>query len=125
MKRLLIFTLLFPPLVLAVFVAPMGRDFLEIGFLFWMLGFAYLWALVPAWLTAGVDWALSAKPIYLRLVATVVVASIMAVLTARSLGQQGEVVYFGLMGAIPAAVCSLLSGMMSRQERRDRDGLVA
>jgi hypothetical protein len=57
----------------------------------------------------GVDWALSAKPLYLRLVATMIVAAIMAVLTARYLGQQGEVLTFGAMGAIPAVVCSWLS----------------
>jgi hypothetical protein len=72
MKRFLIFTVLFPPLVLVVFIVPdlvSDRDFAEIGLLFWMLGFAYLLAVIPAWLTAGVDWALSAKPLYLRLVA--------------------------------------------------------
>ena len=65
MKRFLIFTVLFPPLALAVFISPDGipdRDFLEIGLLFWMSGYAYLFAVIPAWLTAGVDWALSAKP---------------------------------------------------------------
>ena len=38
-----------------------------------------------------------------------IVAAIMAVLTARYLGQQGEVLTFGAMGAIPAVVCSWLS----------------
>ena len=113
MKRFLIFTVLFPPLALAVFLTPdqvFRREIPEIGFVFWAMGFAYLIAVIPAWLTAGVDWALSAKPIYLRLVATVVAAAIFSVLTARYLGQRGEFLYFGLMGAIPAAVCSLLSG---------------
>ena len=81
MKRFLIFTVLFPPLALVVFVAPDviggSRDFLEIGLLVWMSGFAYLFAVIPAGLTAGVDWALSAKPFYLRLVATMAVAAIM------------------------------------------------
>jgi hypothetical protein len=47
MKRFLIFTVLFPPLVLVVFIVPdlvSDRDFAEIGLLFWMLGFAYLLA---------------------------------------------------------------------------------
>jgi hypothetical protein len=76
-----------------------------------MLGYAYLFAVVPAWLTAGADWVLSAKPFYLRLVATMVAAAILAELTARYLGQdmQGEVLTIGLIGAIPAAVCSWLS----------------
>jgi len=55
------------------------------GLLSWMLGYAYLIAVIPAWLTAGVDWALSAKPFYLRLVATMAVAAILTELTARYL----------------------------------------
>jgi len=111
--RLLIFTVLFPPLVLLVFIAPDAistRDFMEAGLLLWMLAWAYTVAVVPAWLTAGVDWALSAMPLYLRLVATMGVAAILAVLSARyGFGQKGEYLYFGSMGAVPAAVCSWLS----------------
>jgi len=121
MKRFLIFTALFPPLALLVFIAPdaiSSRDFLEIGLLFWMLGYAYLIAVIPAWLTAGVDGALFAKPFYLRLVVTTAVAAILAELTARYLGQRGEVLTFGLMGAIPAAVCSWLSGMNKNQGKQ-------
>ena len=121
MKRFLIFTLLFPPLALVVFIAPDligARDFLEIGLLVWMLGFAYLLAVIPAGLTAGVDWSLSAKPLYLRLVATMAVAAIMAELIAHYLGQRGEVLTVGLIGAIPAAICSLLSSV--RQTGRAR-----
>ena len=65
MKRFLIFTLLFPPLALAVFTAPDGfKNFFD-----W-LGYAYPAAIIPAWLTAGMDWKLSAKPTYLRIVGT-------------------------------------------------------
>jgi hypothetical protein len=60
-------------------------------------------------LTAGVDSALSAKSLYLRLVATMAAAAILAELTARYLGQRGEILTLGLIGAIPAAVCSWLS----------------
>jgi hypothetical protein len=121
MKRFLIFTVLFPlpPLVLVVFIVPdlvSDRDFAEMGLLFWMLGFAYLLAVIPAWLTAGVDWALSTKPLYLRLVATMIVAALMAELTARSLGQRGEVLTFVAMGAIPAAICSWLSSEKQKEE---------
>ena len=111
--RLLIFTLAFPPLVLLVFIAPDAtstRDFMEAGMLLWMLGWAYTVAVVPAWLTAGMDWALSARPLHLRLAATMGVAATLAVLSARyGFGQKGEYLYFGSMGAIPAAVCSWLS----------------
>jgi hypothetical protein len=119
MKRILIFTVLFPPLALLVFVVPdmiTTRDFMEAGMLIWMLGWAYMVAVVPAWLTAGVDWVLSARPLYLRLVATMAVAAIMAVLSARyGFGQKGEYLYFGLMGAIPAAVCSWLSSETQKE----------
>jgi hypothetical protein len=48
MKRLLIFTALYPPVALAVFTAPDGfKNFLD-----WLV-YAYPAALIPAWLTAG------------------------------------------------------------------------
>ena len=60
------------------------------GLLFWMLGFAYLLAVIPAWLTAGMDLALSAKPYYLRFVATMAVAAIMAELVAFPRSARGS-----------------------------------
>ena len=118
MKRVLVFTALFPPLVAVLFIVLVTpdvvspRNVLEMTlFFFWISGFAYLFAGVPGLLTAGVDWALSEKPLYLRLAATMIVAAIMAVLIARNaFGQRGEVLIFAAMGAIPAAVCSWLSG---------------
>ena len=110
MKRLLIFTALFPPLALVVFVATEWRHgSLPMGLLFFMLGYAYPIAAIPAWLTAGVDGVLSAAPFYLRLVATMVAAAILAELTARYLGQDMRVEEVLTIGAIPAAVCSWLS----------------
>ena len=111
MMRFLIFSVLFPPLALLVFIAPdvMARgEFPEMGLLFGLLELAYLFTIVPAWVTAGANWLLSSRPFYLRFVATIVVAAIVAVLTARYLGERGEVVKVALMGAIPAAICSLL-----------------
>src|SRR5262249_56193240 len=65
MKRLLIFTGLSPPVALAVFTAPDGfKNFLD-----W-LAYAYPAAIIPAWLTAGMNWKLSEKPTYLRIVGT-------------------------------------------------------
>ena len=56
MKRLLIFTALYPPVALAVFTAPDGfKNFLD-----WLV-YAYPAALIPAWLTAGMNWKLSEK----------------------------------------------------------------
>jgi hypothetical protein len=53
MKRLLIFTVLFPPIALAVFTAP---D--TFNHLFDWMWIAYTVAIIPAWLMAGVDWVL-------------------------------------------------------------------
>jgi len=88
LKRFVIFTALFSPLSLAVyFVTDLlaARDFLSsFGLLLFLLGYTYLFTLIPAWLTAGMDWALSAKPLYLRLVATMPVAAVMGVLVASA-----------------------------------------
>ena len=110
MKRFLIFTVLFPPLALAVFTAP--DTFAK--FLDW-LWIAYVAAIIPAWFTAGMDWALSAKPTYLRIAGTAVAG---AVITASvALFMWGvfpgywPVLMAGLVGALPAAVCSWLSDL--------------
>jgi hypothetical protein len=121
MKRFLIFTVLFPPLTLVIYIASdpvWRREPPEMGFLLWMSGFAYLFAVIPAWLTAGMDWALSAKPFYLRLVSTMGVAAIMAELTAHYLypDMRELVLTVGLMGAIPAALCSWLSALVQPEE---------
>jgi hypothetical protein len=114
MKRFLIFTALFPPLVLVVYIVAdqfWREGFPEFGFLGWLVGIAYVLAIVPAWLTAGVDAALSRQPIYLRVIATMAVAAILAELVARYMGQPHFDVPVAIAGAIPAAVCSWLAGM--------------
>jgi hypothetical protein len=113
MKRLLIFTALFPPLALAVFTAP--DTFAK--FLDWV-GIAYGLAIIPAWLTAGVDWALSAKATYLRIVGTAVTGAVITDSVALFMwgffAGYWPVLMAGLVGAIPAAVCSWLSGIQRR-----------
>ena len=42
-----------------------------------------------------------------------IVAAIMAVLMAHYLGQRADILTFAAMGAIPASVCSWLSGKIS------------
>ena len=114
MKRFLIFTALFPPLVLVVTIVAdqfWREGFPGFGFLGWLVGIAYVLAIVPAWLTAGVDRALSRQPIYLRVVATMAVAAILAELVARYMGQPHFDVPVASAGAIPAAACSWLAGM--------------
>jgi hypothetical protein len=108
MKRFLIFTWLYPPLVLLVYTAAdksLSEGLPGFGFLTWLLAIAHVVALVPAWLTAGVDWALSAKQLYVRLIATMVVAAILAEMVAWYLGQPSFDVPVAVTGAIPAAVC--------------------
>lgn len=110
MKRFLIFTLLYPPLALAVFTAPDGFK----NLLNW-LGYAYLLAIILAWLTMAVDWKLSAKPTLLRIMGTTCAG---AVITG-SIGiflwdEPREFLPFlmvVLVGAVPAAVCACLSGI--------------
>ena len=113
MKRFLIFTALFPPLALAVFVAP--DTFGKYPLLdWWVVGPAYGVAIIPAWLTAGMDWALSAKPPYRRIVGTVVTGAVITDSVALFMwgffAGYWPVLMAGLVGAIPAAVCSWLSG---------------
>ncbi|HXO73274.1 MAG TPA: hypothetical protein VN838_30325 [Bradyrhizobium sp.] len=113
MKRFLIFTALFPPLVLVVYIIAdqfWREGFPEIGFIWWLLGIAYILAIIPAWLTAGVDGLLSRQPIYLRLIATMAVAAVLAELVALYMGQPHFDVPVAMAGAIPAAVCSWLAG---------------
>jgi hypothetical protein len=119
MKRLLIFTVLFPPIALAVFTAPdTFKNFFD-----WMW-IAYAIAIVPAWLMAGVDWALSTKPTYLRIVGTAVAAALIGDSIAFFLWGGFRELFpafmAGLVGAVPAAVCSWLSsktnGMMSGEQ---------
>lgn len=114
MKRLVIFTALFPPLALLIYISPdvmSRREFPPLQVIFSLLGFAYVIAMVPAWLTAAVDYALRAKPSYLRVAASMIAAAVIAELTANYLSHdlQKMFVMVALMGAIPAAVCSLLA----------------
>jgi CHASE2 domain-containing sensor protein len=113
MKRFLIFTALFPPLALAVFTAPDGfKNLLD-----W-LGTAYMVAIIPAWLTAGVDWTLSARPTYLRVLGTAVAGAVMSGSVAFFMWGGFREFFPALMavlvGAVPAAVCSWLSDKSMR-----------
>ena len=108
MRRLPIFTLLFPPLALAVFTAPDGfKNFLD-----WLV-YAYVAATIPALSTAGIDWKLSAKPTYLRIVGTTFAGAVITGSIAFFLWDGFSEFFPALMatlvGAIPAAVCSWLS----------------
>lgn len=117
MKRLLIFTLLFPPLALLVAIAAnqMWHEGIPgIGFLASLVLIAYSLLVIPACLIAGVDWTLSGQPLYLRLIATMPVAALLAEYVAAMLGQPSFDVPAALAGALPAAVCSWLSDELMR-----------
>ncbi len=112
MRRLLIFTVVFPPLALFVYITAdqlLREGFPGLGFLAGLIGIAYVLATIPAWLTAGIDWALSSQPFYVRLIATMPAAAIMAELVARYMGQPYFDVPVAIAGALPAATCSWLS----------------
>ncbi len=120
MKRFLMFAALFPPLgmLIAILAVPEARKYVDTSFTFWMLGIAYTVGIVPALLSATADWALSANPIYVRLLgtATAGTVSIMAAVAAFNFGEMlvaPVVILIALMGAIPAATCSWLSSKVA------------
>jgi hypothetical protein len=108
MKRFLIFTVLFPPLALLVFCAPdvITRHDFKLLDLTSLLA-AYMLAVIPAWLSAAVDWKLQ------RLLGTTIagagIAYLAAFIVGFPFGDYRAVLMVGLVGAIPAAVCSWLS----------------
>jgi uncharacterized protein YjeT (DUF2065 family) len=118
MKHVLIFTLLYPPLVLTGILAAdpeWHTKSLDLSLLAWMLGAAYLLGLVPALWSAVVDCRFSAKPNYLRVLGAMAVAAgvLMTELVALHFGAilTGWItfVFVALIGGIPAAACSWLS----------------
>jgi hypothetical protein len=115
MKRFVIFGALFPPLALVIFNAPdviMHHDFKLLDSSSFQM--AYAIAVIPALLLAWVDWALSANR--LRVVGTAVTAAIAAVLIVLFMSGGSDelwpVLMVGLVGGVPAAVCSWLSDTM-------------
>ena len=113
MKRFLIFTVLFPPLALVVFNAPdviMRHDFRLLDLV--TLSLAYSFAVIPALILAWVDQA------FHSLAGTTIAGAAFAYLAALSIGfpflDYRATLMIGLIGAIPAAVCSWLSSLSSR-----------
>lgn len=123
MRRFLIFGLLFPPL--AFVVAFWGM----LQILNWALGekstvdyhqlillpVAYMVALLPAMLTAVVDNALAIRNVRYRILWTalagylfIFVPLLAALLTGSIHGYY--LLLFGIIGAVPAAICSWLAG---------------
>ncbi|MCP3371677.1 hypothetical protein [Bradyrhizobium cajani] len=116
MKRFLIFTGLFPFLALLVFLIPglsARPELPAFRVLYGMLEIAYFVAIVPAWFSASIDWYLSDRPTFISLAITAASGIIVSLGSAYVFGLRAEVrndpVVIGLVGAIPATVCSWLS----------------
>lgn len=119
MKRFVVFTALFPPLAVLVYVAAtrlLLEGIPETGFIIWLVGAAYLLGTIPAWLTAAADAVLPGKPVLVRLIATMSVAAILVQLLALYFGQPSFEWQIPVAGAIPAGFCSWLSGMKTDDE---------
>ncbi|UZE47372.1 hypothetical protein [Rhodopseudomonas sp. P2A-2r] len=118
MKRVLIFALVFPPLVLlaAITATQMWREGIPgFGFFASLFLIAYSLLVIPAGLIAAVDWALSSQPLYLRLIATMPVAAFLVEYVAAMLGQPAFDIPMAIAGAVPAAVCSWLADEVMRR----------
>jgi hypothetical protein len=112
MKRFLIFTVLFPPLTLVIFNAPdviMHQDFRLLDLV--TLSLAYTFAVIPALILAWVDQAF-------HILGTTSAGAAIAYLAALCVGfpflDYRATLMVGLIGAIPAAVCSWLSDKSMR-----------
>jgi hypothetical protein len=121
MKRFLIFTVLFPPLALVMFNAPeviMHHDFRLLDLV--TLSRAYTLTVIPALILAWVDQA------FHRLGTTIAGAAI-AYLAALSIGfpflDYRATLMIGLIGGVPAAVCSWLSDKSMRSETQISYGI--
>ena len=112
MKRFLVFTVLFPPLALVIFNTPdviMRHDFKLLDLV--TLSLAYTFTIVPALILAWVDQAFHS-------LGTTIAGAAIAYLAALSIGfpflDYKATLMIGLVGAIPAAVCSWLSDKSMR-----------
>jgi len=114
MKRFLIFALLFPAIAVAEFFALLSMAlgmFPDNPQALFVVGWAYVVGVVPALICAVVDLLLRKTRIP-ALIGTTLVGygiAILAGLTIFDWGLIGKILVFGLIGAIPAAVCSWLS----------------
>lgn len=121
MKRFVIFAVVYPLLVLlGVLLAIKEARSADLTFMSWMVGAAYLIGIIPALVSAAVDWGFSAEPFYIRipLVMVAAVGTAMAAITAVKFGELlhlwTPILMISLISGIPAAVCSLLSDKSMR-----------
>jgi peptidoglycan/LPS O-acetylase OafA/YrhL len=109
MNRFLIFLLLFPAVATASFYAVLSI----------LTGaaqdsgsgpvFMYLFFIVPGLLVALLDWLVAKSSIPAVIATTLVTFGLSVLAMAWALGSSKQILALGLIGAIPAAVCSWLS----------------
>jgi hypothetical protein len=105
----LIFLLFFPAIATASFYAVMyvltgaAQDG-GLGPVFMVLVF-----IVPGLLVAGLDWLVAKTSVPAVVVTTLLAYGLTVLAMALLLGSSRQIVALGLIGAIPAAVCSWLS----------------
>ena len=125
MKRFLIFAILGPLIGLMIMLGIswfLAGNFGYPGVRFWVYGLplAYVLGLAPALVAGAANWLLASKlTFWLRVGATFCAGYIVTVLTGFVIFDTRytslpEVLAFGLVGAIPAAICSWLSGNQGR-----------
>jgi hypothetical protein len=122
MKRLLIFALLGPIIGLAIMLAV--TSFLsghvivpDARIIIYGFPLAYVFGGAPALFAAAADWYLTRVP--LRPLATCCAGYVLTVLTGLVIFDMRytsfrEVLAYGLIGAIPAAICSWMSGKQEK-----------
>ncbi|WPO40037.1 hypothetical protein [Tardiphaga sp. 42S5] len=109
MKRLLIFLLLFPAVATVAFYAVtyvLTGAAVDSG-----TGpvFTYLVFIVPGLLVALLDWLIARTSMPAVMTTTLLAYGLSVLAMALLLGSSKQLVALGLIGAIPAAVCSWLS----------------
>ncbi|MGM4885378.1 hypothetical protein AB7813_06915 [Tardiphaga sp. 20_F10_N6_6] len=109
MKRLLIFLLLFPAVATVAFYAVtyvLTGAAVDSG-----TGpvFMYLVFIVPGLLVALLDWLIARTSMPAVMTTTLLAYGLSVLAMALLLGSSKQLVALGLIGAIPAAVCSWLS----------------
>jgi len=118
-EAVLIFTAHFAPLALLVFNTLDAIDHRHLPAIdLSVLAFAYMAAVIPALLLAGLDWKLSGKSTYLRVlgasVAGAAITGSMAFFLWDGFRQFFPALMSMLVGAFPAAICSGLSSQRQK-----------
>jgi hypothetical protein len=109
MKRFLIYLLLFPAVATASFYAVVYILTGAVVDSFSGPGIMYAISIGPALVVALVDWCIARTRIPVVVATTLFAYGVSVLLVASSLGLHKVILALGLIGAIPAAVCSWLS----------------